>query len=324
VLDVTMAAPVIAKKERGINVQTGEDVKAIPCHLLHIDTNGTGAADATIVYRGAGGAEAIMPKAEVIGQEALAPEDLPSLVGQRVEVAPRATAFTRAVVEKGRTPDGDAIWAFNPDSVIPTFLTAAMPGWFGLLFLLTLLAAGMSTLSSQFHAVGTSIGRDVFERATNRSGESIGVTRLGVIIGIVVAVIIAHYARGGYIVARATAIFFGLCGSAFLPAFVGGLFFKGVSRAGAKWSMVTGFAITAFWLLFVKDKEARALGVCQALTGKHSLFESFADGSGEITSSWYVVDPIVVALPASLLVLIVVSALTKKPDAATLEQAFGQ
>jgi SSS family solute:Na+ symporter len=43
-----------------------------------------------------------------------------------------------------------------------------MPRWFALVFLLTLLSAGMSTVSSQFHAIGTSIGHDVFQRARGR------------------------------------------------------------------------------------------------------------------------------------------------------------
>ena len=165
-----------------------------------------------------------MPKAEV---ENLGDADIATLVGTEITVFPRATSFTRAVVKKGDS------WAFNPDSIIPTFITNAMPKWFGLLFLLTLLAAAMSTLSSQFHALGTSIGRDVFEQITGKHGKGIGVTRIGIIVGIVIAMLFSYYARGGYIVARATAIFFGLCASAFLPTFVGGLFSKRVTKAAA-------------------------------------------------------------------------------------------
>ncbi len=308
---------VVAKKERGINVDDegnpivpfyGPDLKCVPCALLHLDTTGDGSADTQLVYKGHGKAGPIMPKAQIIDRAPVTPPE--SLINQNVVVKPGATAFTRSIVRAGDN------WAFNTDSIIPTFITSAMPNWFGLLFLLTLLAAAMSTLSSQFHAVGTSIGRDVYEQVTGKHGKSVSVTRIGVVIGIVIAVLISHYARGGYIVARATAIFFGLCASAFLPAFVGGLFWRRSTRKGAIASIVVGFVLTAFWLLFIKDKEARALGICHSLTGKHSLLLEHP--------SWPVVDPVVVALPISLAVFIVVCLLTKTPGQAHLEKCFSK
>jgi len=203
----------------------------------------------------------------------------------------------------------------NPDQIIPTYITRALPKWFGLVFLLTLLAAAMSTLSSQFHAVGTSIGRDVYEQVTGRHGASIGVTRIGIVIGIVIAVLISNYARGGYIIARATAIFFGLCASAFLPAFVGGLFFKRVTKAAAIASMIVGFLATAFWLVLVKSAEAKAVGLVQTLAdGKTSILEGH--------HNWPVVDPLLVALPLSLIVMIVVTLITRRPSDEHLAKAF--
>ncbi len=204
----------------------------------------------------------------------------------------------------------------NPDQIIPTYITSALPGWFGLVFLLTLLAAAMSTLSSQFHALGTSIGRDVFEQVSGAHGKSILVTRVGIIVGIVIAVVISYNARGGYIIARATAIFFGLCGAAFLPAYLGGLFWKRMTRPGAIASMVAGFCVSGFWLLLVKAKEAGAIGLVQKLTG----------GAPSIVAdkpNWPVVDPIVLALPVALVVGVVVSLLTKPMDQNYVDYCFG-
>ncbi len=204
----------------------------------------------------------------------------------------------------------------NPDQIIPTYITSAMPKWFGLVFLLTLLAAAMSTLSSQFHTIGTSIGRDVYEQVTGRHGKSIGVTRIGIIIGIVIAVLWSYYARGGYFIARATAIFFGLCASAFLPTFIGGLFSKRVTKPAAISSMISGFVLTAFWLLFVKAKEAGTIGLVQKFTdGKTSILADFPN--------WPVVDPIVIALPFSAAVLIIVTLFTKACDDEHLMKCFG-
>jgi SSS family solute:Na+ symporter len=314
---VSPAAKVIAKQERDIEV-------AIRCRLLHVISQ-KDQREVVVIHRGVDKnpkLAGLMPTAEVeiIGPDGssvpLVPEqDLAGLVGQQVRVRPRANAFCRAVTPIDRLDaGGQTVYALNSTRIIPKYITRAMPGWFGMLFLLTLLAAAMSTLSSQFHAVGTSIGRDVWEQISGRRGHSIAVTRIGIILGIVLAVLLGYYARGGYIVARATAIFFGLCASAFLPTFLGGLFSRRVTRPGAIASMVVGFAVTAFWLGFVKDKEARALGICHALTGKHSLLLGHPN--------WPVVDPIVVALPLSLAVLVVVSLLTRAPGDEHLAKCF--
>jgi SSS family solute:Na+ symporter len=300
VVNTTEKAGVIAKKARGLEVR-------VPCRLLHIDTNGDTEADITVVGAGhdveKGGKvipfSKLMPAAEITVRE-----------DGKVDVKPRATSFLRAVT---KTKSGD--WMFNTGSIIPTYITSAMPSWFGMLFLLTLLAAAMSTLSSQFHAIGTSIGRDVYEQATGQHGKSTNITRTGIIIGIIIAVVFSYTARGGYIIARATAIFFGLCASAFLPAFVGGLFFKWVTKAGAICSMIAGSLVTLFWLVFVKSAEAGAIGLVQKVTeGKSSILAG--------VSNWHVVDPIVVALPISIIVAIVISLITKRPSQEHLEACF--
>lgn len=109
----------------------------------------------------------------------------------------------------------------NSDNIIPKFITSAMPHWFSIVFLLTLLAAAMSTLSSQCHTMGTGIGRDVFEQVTGgpdpaRPARSVLVVRLGIVVGIIVATSLAYWFRSSeIIIARATAIFFGLCARRF-------------------------------------------------------------------------------------------------------------
>ena len=289
----TTEEKVVAKADR-----TG--AKTVPCKLLHIDTNNSGVADTHIVLEGIGKAAAIMPKAQVT-----------DMGDGNVEVRPNATAFTRSVALI------DKQYAFNSDSIIPIYITSALPKWFSLVFLLTLLAAAMSTLSSQFHTMGTGIGRDVWEQLTGSHGKSISVTRIGIIIGIIIAVILSHYARGGYIIARATAIFFGLCASAFLPAFIGGLFFKRVTKSAAVASMIVGFVVTAFWLLLVKGAEADAVGLVYKITGdKNSILAAYPN--------WPNVDPLVIALPLSLLTMIVVSMFTKAPEAQHVARCFAK
>ena len=205
----------------------------------------------------------------------------------------------------------------NPDQIIPTYITSAMPKWFGLVFLLTLLAAAMSTMSSQYHTLGTAFGRDVVERLQTQPRGGILYTRLGIFAGLVVAVTICLYFRGEYIVARATSIFFGLCASTFLPTCVGGLYFKRMTKAGAIASMVTGFTVTAFWLVFIKGSETKAFGLVQWITGDPKR-TSLLDGH----YNWPSVDQLFIALPISVLAAVVVSLVTRPPSQDHLQKCF--
>ena len=204
----------------------------------------------------------------------------------------------------------------NVSQIIPLYVTSAMPKWFGIIFLLTLLSAAMSTLSSQFHTIGAGIGRDIYEQLQPKHGGTLGITRIGIIIGIIIAVLWSYFwQKSPIIIARATAIFFGLCASAFLPAFIGGLFFKRMTKQAAIWSMVVGFAVTGFWLLFVKAQEAGDIGLVQKITGgKTSILAGYPN--------WPTVDPLIVALPISIIVAIIVCLATKPPSKEHIDKCF--
>lgn len=206
----------------------------------------------------------------------------------------------------------------DADKIIPAFIMAAMPHWFGVIFFLALLAAAMSTMSSQFHTIGTAAGRDLYERISEKGHQrepSILVMRLAILVGLIIAVTISYTVRQEYVIARFTAIFFGLCAASFLPAYIGGLISKRVTRAGALASMTVGMSVSLFWLAFIKAREASAIGLVQLVTdGKTSLLADYPN--------WPSVDPIIIALPASLLTLILVSAVTRPPDQAHLRRCF--
>ena len=197
--------------------------------------------------------------------------------------------------------------------VIPHFINMAMPKWFAFIFLFALISAAMSTLSSQFHTMGTAVGRDVFEQLFKKEGKSsMNITRLGVVVMIIFAVILAYlFDKQPAIIARSTSIFFALCASVFLPTYIGGLFWKRMTKEGAIASMITGVVVSSFWLLFVHFKEAKELGLCKLLFGTNSLL------SGKIIF----VDALIIALPLSALVAIIVSLMTK-PDAVVVAKSF--
>ncbi|WP_458701415.1 sodium:solute symporter [Sulfurospirillum sp. 1307] len=199
--------------------------------------------------------------------------------------------------------------------IIPHFINTAMPKWFAFIFLFALISAAMSTLSSQFHTMGTAVGRDFFEQISSKKDiNSTLVTRFGIVIMIMFSVSLAYFFdKQPAIIARSTAIFFALCASIFLPSFIGGLFWKRVTRVGAISSMLTGLLVSSFWLLFVHFKEAKSLGICKAIFGTNSLL------SGKIIF----VDALIIALPLSTIVLVIVSLMSKPSSKEHLKACFG-
>lgn len=179
----------------------------------------------------------------------------------------------------------------NVDTIIPNYINASMPDLFIIVFMLALLAAAMSTLSSLFHTMGTSLGFDVW-RHTSRESTSMRPIQLGTVAMIVISVLIA-YALPGSIIARATAMFMGLCASAFLPAYTLGIFSARPSLKAAKCSMITGSVIWFLWTAFVHAAESTALGLSQMLFGVTAI----------LPMPWQVVNPLVIALPLSTVAL---------------------
>jgi len=203
------------------------------------------------------------------------------------------------------------------DAIIPLFINAALPSWFISFFFVTLLAAAMSTLSSQFHAMGTAFGRDVLEIGLKiKTKNSVLINRLAMGTGILLSTLIAwalprFYSGGTAIIATGTAIFFGLCAAAFLPSYIGALYVKRASRAAAVACFISGVSVSLFWLLFIHAKEAVPLGLCKALFGVPSLFPALAN-----------VDAIIIALPVSACVYAATTLFTPPVDEKIVEKAF--
>ncbi|MDR0666755.1 MAG: sodium:solute symporter family protein [Campylobacteraceae bacterium] len=188
------------------------------------------------------------------------------------------------------------------EQVMPLFITMSMPKWFSFIFLFALISAAMSTLASQFHTMGTAIGRDIYEQIFKAGKSSMFITRIGVVVMILCAVVLSYiFDKQPAIIARSTAIFFALCASVFLPSYIGAIFWRKITKAGAIASMFVGLITSSFWLLFVHFQEAKALGFCKMIFGTDSLF------SGKIIF----IDALIFALPLSALTVVVVSLITK-------------
>jgi SSS family solute:Na+ symporter len=201
----------------------------------------------------------------------------------------------------------------NADKIIPLFISTAMPLWFAYIFMITLISAAMSTLSSQFHVQGTALGRDVYETLTKRKGGStVVIARGGIVIAVLIAVVLG-FSLPANIIAVGTALWFSLTAAAFLTMYVCAIFWKRSTTSGVITGMITGTIVSVFWLLFVYTKSATALGISNLLFGKATLITGMP---------WNVMDPIVVGLPVAAIFTVVITLLTRPPSKKHLEKCF--
>jgi SSS family solute:Na+ symporter len=191
----------------------------------------------------------------------------------------------------------------NVDLILPTYINAVAPDYFIALFMIVLLAAAMSTLSSIFHTMGTAMGHDLWAnikasrwapRGTKDESRkpSMKATRIGVSIMIVVTIGLA-FIMPPSIIARATAMWFGLAACAMLPAYAHALFSKRLSTVAAKASLVVGTVSWFVWTALFHKAESSVLGISQALFGVDAL----------LPLPWANVDPMMIALPLAFVAL---------------------
>ena len=220
----------------------------------------------------------------------------------------------------------------NMDSIIPTFISTALPEWFVYIFLLSLLAAAMSTLSSQYHTQGTALGHDIVDAIKNRGKSDeysdeeiidttakeesrlgfISISQAGILIAVVLSLVIGLVLPGG-IVALGTSLFMGLCAAAFLPVYCAALFWKRATKQGAIAGLLSGTFTSLFLLVFVFKKTATGLGICKMLFGVDMLIN---------TMPWYAIDVMIFAIPVSAIFTVVVSLLTQPMEDNILKRSF--
>jgi len=184
--------------------------------------------------------------------------------------------------------------AGNVDAIIPLFINSAMPDTFVIVFMLALLAAAMSTLSSLFHNMGTTLGYDLYKMTYGRKKKIVQrsakrVSQIGAIVMIVISLALA-YQMPPDIIARATAMFMGLCAAALLPALTYALYVKNPDSRPAGASMLVGALVWILWTLFVHERESSIIGLSELLFGTASVLGHPYD----------VMNPIVLALPLSI------------------------
>jgi SSS family solute:Na+ symporter len=100
--------------------------------------------------------------------------------------------------------------------------------------------------------------------------------------------------------------------------YLGGVYSKRITKAGAISGALVGFIASALWLLFMHRQESSALLLCQSLFGVPCLPGDARTGF----ILWAEVDPLVIALPLSLITTFLVSIFTTPLDRAHIEKCF--
>ena len=204
----------------------------------------------------------------------------------------------------------------NTDMIIPTFVDLIfkdvfLGDVFVALFLLALICAALSTLSSLLHTMGSSVGYDIWRYIRAWRGgvdnsmevmagkdrglpKAMKASRIGTMLMMIIVVVITYYMPVS-IIAKATAIFMGFTAATLLPAYAYGIFYDSPSASAAKCSIVVGAIAWSLWAFFIHTSTSVNVGLCRALFGKDSL----------ATFPWANVDPLIIGLPISILTLIV-------------------
>ncbi len=193
--------------------------------------------------------------------------------------------------------------AGSNDGIIPVFIKTFLPEWFGGVFLIILIAAAISTLNALVHTMGTALGRDFLKQSLNLKPKTMTLTRLSMLIGLLLSVLITWLSSkldvSMAIIAIGTSMFYGLCAATFLPTYFASLYIKTFPKKAALLSMITGSVFSLFWLLFVQEKTASSLQLCKLLFNTTSIVK------GTAMQTLSMIDAIIVALPVSIVAAVI-------------------
>ncbi|MCL6611395.1 MAG: sodium:solute symporter family protein [Peptococcaceae bacterium] len=198
----------------------------------------------------------------------------------------------------------------NTDLIIPTYINSVMPPAYIYLFMVTLLSACITTVNGLVHVQSVAFSRDLLA-TWNVKVNPLLLSRVGVAIGAVGAIFMA-YILPISVIARATAFWFGICAAGILPALLGAIFWKKVTKAAAVWSVALGYGVSIFGFVFLHASEAVPFGICKAVFGKPTL----------LPYPWTHVDPLFYSIVISSLALIVISYFTRPLPQDHLDRCF--
>jgi len=142
----------------------------------------------------------------------------------------------------------------DPETILPLMSTELFPAVFTGVFLVVVLAAIMSTVDSLLILASSAVVRDVIQQIFR---PDVSDRRLS-IYGKAVTVVIGAAALTAALTESRTIFWFVLfawsgLGSAFTPVVLCSLFWKGTTRLGVIWGMMSGFLATILWVVLFKE-----------------------------------------------------------------------
>ena len=195
-----------------------------------------------------------------------------------------------------------------PQFILEIFSNITFGEVFISLFLLSLICASISTISALMHTIGVAGGYDLYsvvkmrKAQTKNDVQSMNLNRLFIVV-FMILVVVYCYLMPKDIIAKATSVFMGVTAAALLPAYFHSLYSKNPSRVAAIVSIAVGSFAYMFSALFLNAGMCIFLPICSILTGSPVLFP------GETIAF---LDPLIIALPLSIISLIAVSLVQKK------------
>ncbi len=178
--------------------------------------------------------------------------------------------------------------ATNGDNVLPLLALNVLPRILAGVVLAAIFAVGISTVNTQISNIAFGAARDIYQELGRKNlteAQLMRITKIMVVAAILVVAIFS-WTRPGFIAELTTwgVAFYGAC---FLPMFIFGFFWRRTTTAG----VLTGISVgSALYIIFGLLK----------LTGIYNLP--------------YGTNPFLVTLPITVLLIIVVSLLTKQSD----------
>ncbi|MBQ9514136.1 MAG: sodium:solute symporter family protein [Clostridia bacterium] len=198
------------------------------------------------------------------------------------------------------------------DNIVPQMLNKVIPSGFKGLIAVLVLSASMSTLASVALASSSVLSIDLYKGSINKNASDKAVTltmRITCIVFVILSVAIAILNKKYQIsaIAYLMGLSWGTLSGCFFGPFVLGLYNKKLTKAGAISSVIGGIVLTAVLIV-----------VFGGITA------GFDSGFGAILKNGVNNSPIigVICMAFSIIITIVVSLFTQKPDDKVIENAF--
>jgi cation/acetate symporter len=181
-----------------------------------------------------------------------------------------------------------------------------LPYWVTCLVAAGGLAAALSTADGLLLTIANSLSHDLYFRLVRPGAAAVSRVIASKMLVMVVALLAALIAALKLTdILQFVSAAFSLAAAAFFPALVLGIFWRRANRAGAVAGMLTGLAVCGWYMVSNLPLLRRFFGITRPL----------------VECQWFGIEPIaaaVFAVPAGAAVMIVVSLLTRAPDAEQL------